>query len=145
MWIAGFTICLLATAGLVAIVRSIPVSYASISDKGAPPARRAVPSSSDDASIKAEATQLLPESSMNIRRNRASCPDCGIVESMREVERSGGASGNATAMNAVTGKRYEFTVRFRDGSTTVIEQANPQAWQLGTQVIVVGRSTASKS
>jgi hypothetical protein len=83
------------------------------------------------------------------RRNRARCPACGVVESMGKIERqsyvggqyiadikvsrgvSGGASGTAIAANAVTGKGYEITVRFRDRSTTVLNEVSPRTWPLG--------------
>ena len=94
-------------------------------------------------------------------RNRARCPACGGVESMGKIERqsyvggqyiadikvstgvTGGASGTAIAANAVTGKGYEITVRFRDGSTTVLNEASPRTWPLGSRVMVIGRSNAS--
>ncbi|MEO8188312.1 MAG: hypothetical protein ABI580_13215, partial [Burkholderiaceae bacterium] len=97
------------------------------------------------------------------RRNRVRCRDCGVVESIGQIERSGdvgrpdtvavkiargaasGASGSAIAARAMTQSDYEITVRFRDGSTTVINEANPGAWQLGNRVIVIGRSKVSNN
>ena len=77
------------------------------------------------------------------------------IESMREIERSGSAksarvvaggnSGRASAANAVSGKDYEVTVRFRDGATTVLNQASPGTWRLGSRVVVVARSTAANN
>src|SRR5437762_10808836 len=49
----------------------------------------------------------------------------------------------AIVVSAVTGNAYEITVRFRDGSTTVFNEATPLAWRLGRQVIVGGVSNAS--
>jgi len=137
MWIAGVCVCLLATSGIVAFVRSFPASYASIPDEGAAPSTYgAAPAAIE-------------------RRNRTSCPECGVIESMREIERSanvkdtgviaGGNSGRASAANAVSGKDYEVTIRFRDGSTTVLNQASPGTWRLGGRVVVVGRSTAANN
>ena len=103
-----------------------------------------------------------PLNSIN-RRNRARCPTCGVVESMRKIECqsdvggqyiadikvargvTGGASGSAIAANAVTGTRYEITVRFRDGSTTVFNEANARTWQLGSRVMVIGRSSVASN
>jgi hypothetical protein len=163
MWIAGLTVCLLATLGTIAIVRSIPASYASIPDEAALSKLVAAPSGSEDAQVMdAQADFTLLRAAIN-RRNQARCSECGVIESMRQIERpgdvgrhdivnvtrasgvSGSASGSAIAANSITGMGYAFTIRFRDGSTTVINQASPEAWRLGTRVIVVGRSTASNN
>jgi hypothetical protein len=140
MWIAGISICLLAASAIVAVVRTIPASYASIPNESAPSARGAVPSGLEDAFV-------------NGARSRAWCPECGFVESIRHLERSGdvgvaggvsgAASGTAIAASAVTGKIYEITVRFRDGSTTIFNEATPRTWRVGSQVIVIGGSNAS--
>ena len=89
------------------------------------------------------------------RRSRTWCPECGFVESIRHIERSGnagvaggvasGTSGTAIVANTVTGKDYEITVRFRDGSTTVLNEASPRTWPLGSRVMVIGRSNASSN
>jgi hypothetical protein len=68
------------------------------------------------------------------RVHRASCTDCGVIESMRQSERP-----------TVDGRHYEFTVRFRDGSTTIFNETNPRMWRLGSRVMVIGRAnTANK-
>jgi hypothetical protein len=135
MWVAGISICLLAASGIVAIVRAIPASYASIPNDGAS-GHAAVPGGLEDAYV-------------NGPRNRAWCPECGFVESIRHIESSanvgvaGGVSGGAIAASAVTGKDYEITVRFRDGSTTVFNEATPRTWRLGSRVIVISGLNAS--
>jgi hypothetical protein len=162
LWIAGISICVLAASGIVAIARSIPASYASIPNEGAPSTRGAAPSGSEHGL--AINPQPLAEAQDPInRRNRVRCPACGVVESMRKIERpgdvggqypadskvargvTGGASGSAIAANAITGKGYEITVRFRDGSTTVLNEASPRTWPLGSRVMVIGRSIASSN
>ena len=161
VWIAGLTVCVLAALGTIAVVRWIPASHANIPVEIASTTTGTEPNQLHDAL--AEDTQVLPaipRASTNLR-NRARCSDCGIVESMRRIERSGeigghdavgvtiaggvssSAPGSAIAANAKTGPGYEFTVRFRDGSTTVFNQASPHTWQLGSRVVVVGRSNAS--
>jgi hypothetical protein len=88
---------------------------------------------------------------------------CGVVESMRKIERqgdvggqyiadikvsrgvTGGASGTAIAANAVTGTGYEITVRFRDGSTAVLNEASLRTWPLGSRGMAIGRSNASSN
>ena len=162
LWIAGISICVLAASGIGSIVRSIPGSYANIPNEDAPLKRRAAPSGSENGP--AINPQPLAEAQDTINgRNRVRCPACGVVESMRKIERpgdvggqytagiraargvAGGASGSAIAANAITGKGYEITVRFRDGSTTVLNEASPRTWPLGSRVMVIGRSIASSN
>jgi hypothetical protein len=58
---------------------------------------------------------------------------------------TGGASGSAIAAHAITGNGYAITVRFRDGSTTVLNEASPRTLPLGSRVMVIGRSMASSN
>jgi hypothetical protein len=162
LWIAGISICVLAASGIGSIVRSIPTSYANIPNQDAPLKRRAAPSGSENGP--AINPQPLAEAQDTInRRNRVRCPACGVVESMRKIERqgdvggqytadvkvargvTGGASGSAIDANAITGKGYEITVRFRDGSTTLLNEASPRTWPLGSRVMVIRRSNASSN
>ena len=161
MWIAGISICLLAAAGLVAIARSIPASYANIPDDSEPSSRETAPNGPDGA--QAEHLQAEPAvgPTVNKRRNGVRCPECGVVESIRKIELSGdiggrgtvgvkvaegvsaGASSAAIAPEAVATKSYEITVRFRDGSRTILNEATPRSWRLGSRVMVIGRSYAA--
>ena len=161
MWIAGTSICLLATSGMIAFLRSIPLSYASIPDEGAPSEHRNTPSGIGDARIGEPQADPLARETVN-RRSRARCAECGIVESMRQTERTGGVGGQVTAAvkvaggvfervtanviasNAIPGKNYEITIRFRDGSTTVFNETSPRTWRLGSQVIVIGGSSGGR-
>lgn len=156
-WIAAISICLLTAAGIVAIVRSIPASYASIQDEGVLSARAAAPSHSDDANSRGTLAYPAPAMSTINRRSRTGCRECGVIESMRRIERAGGASGRhkvdvefvagaasggAIASNAGGGHGYEFTVRFRDGSTMVFTETTSRTWRLGGRVVVIGGSSA---
>jgi hypothetical protein len=71
------------------------------------------------------------------RRSRAGWPECGFVESSRPIERFDGASGSAIAANAQSARSYEITVRLRDGSSAVFNEASPRTWRLGSRVIVI--------
>ena len=158
-WIAGVSICLLAAAGIVAIVRSIPASYASIPDTGALSTHVTAPSRSDDANSKDTLAYLAPAVTTINRRSRAGCRECGVIESMRrferasdvseqhkvEVEFAGAVSGRAIASNGAGGHGYEFTVRFHDGSTMVFNEATSRTWRPGGRVVVIGGSNALKS
>lgn len=75
------------------------------------------------------------------------CPECGMIVSMREIERhdedSGpGAAAGVTAANrdeirVNTTRSYEITVRMADGSSRVIYAANPARWRTGERLIVI--------
>jgi hypothetical protein len=121
LWIVGITICLLTPLGIVAIARSIPASYANV------PAERA-PSRHETAMSEARDTQadLAAARGTISARARAHCSGCGVIQSMRQIERSRG---------------YETTVRFRDGHTAVFNETTPRTWRTGGRVIVIGGST----
>jgi hypothetical protein len=151
-WIAGICLCLLVASGVVAVVRSIPASYGSIPDDDASSKLALAPSGSAEARADAPQADVAVARNTTNRRNRVRCLRCGVIESMRQIAGqdaadvkplegvSSGKSGGAVAASAVAGKLYEITVRFRDGSTTVLNEASPRTWQLGNRVIVIGRS-----
>jgi len=153
MWIAGISISLLAVSGIIAFARSIPDSYANIPDEGALSEQT---STSADAQTGDQRVQLAVAPVSVSRRNLAGCAECGVIESMRRIEHigdlsrqdavgvevkqrvPGSASGSGVGASTITGKGYEFTVRFRDGRTTVFRASSQRAWQLGSRVIVIG-------
>lgn len=163
MWIAGISICLLTASGIVAIVRSIPTSYANIPDKGAASEHRRAPSAFKDAHAKDPQAHLAAARATINGRTRVRCPECGVIESVAQIERSrvgrredaadvkvagvvsGDASGSAIAAPVAAGKRYEMLVRFRDGSATVFNEATPRSWPSGSRVIVIGGSNPSNN
>lgn len=53
------------------------------------------------------------------------CPDCGVVESMRDV------AGTQTEPGR------EITIRLQDGSMRVITDANPAKWRQGERVSII--------
>ena len=94
-----------------------------------------------------------PVPATNAARVRARCPECGVIVSMREIERHDqdsdpGAAGGATASNRgetrVNWTRsYEITVRLADGSSRVINDAKPVRWRPGERVIVIDGANPS--
>jgi hypothetical protein len=156
MWIAGISISLVAASGIIAFARSIPDSYANIPDEGALSEQRAESSTSADVQTGDQRVQLALAPVSVSRRNLAACAECGVIESMRQIEHTGdlsrqdavgvevtqrvpgSASGSGVGASTRTGKGYEFTVRFRDGRTTVFRASSQRAWQLGSRVIVIG-------
>jgi hypothetical protein len=159
MRVVGIAVALLVAAGIVATLRSIGVSDARTTTADAPAAYGSDPKGAEKAHAKPPPTQAIIAPNIPSHRNRSSCRECGVVESIRQIERSGtagamgtgdtrvdrgnarGASGGTVSTKATSGPAYEITVRFRDGSSTAFDQASPQPWSLGSLVIVVGRST----
>jgi len=61
---------------------------------------------------------------------RATCAECGVIESVREID----APGEQGAESTIS---YETTIRFRDGSRRVFNEATPRMWRSGTRVMVI--------
>jgi hypothetical protein len=153
LWLIAVSLCSLAVWGSVTILHSIPTSYANIPAGSAVSAQAALSDAAADAHDNDTQSQLALARPTIHRRSRASCSECGVVESIREIARlegvgrqdvklAGHVSGGAIVASAITGKSYEVTIRFRDGSTTVFNEAGTRTWRLGTRVIVIGRSIA---
>jgi len=81
-------------------------------------------------------------------RFRAECEECAVVTSIREIEPlehgvHSGAGSSATkdigsVMTEESARRYDITVRMRDGSIRVIEQARPANWRVNERLILIG-------
>jgi len=71
------------------------------------------------------------------------CPECGVVESRREIFQSGEKSvaevpGIAKARRtAAPIAKYEFTLRMKDGTTRQFFDEKGENWRLGERVIVI--------
>jgi len=159
-WIAAPPICLLAVFAICAILRSIPTSYADIPKQSVPSKPEGLSGSADTAND-LQASVALVRDTIH-RRDSTSCRECGVVTSIRQIQQfralggddlgdaklAGGtpvgASG-AIAVSAAPGNRYEIKVRFRDGSTTVLNEATARNWQTGMRVIVVTGPNGSNS
>jgi hypothetical protein len=140
-------LCCLAALALAAIARSIPDSYAGMPDGGALTGSRA-------ASVAIADAVALPEPASPTAdvRKRSRCPECGTIESMRRIDLAAAAgppdrdarrtagvdSGGASAGEAAARVAYELTVRLRDGTTAVFNEATPRAWRRGDRVMVIG-------
>jgi outer membrane lipoprotein SlyB len=160
-WIAAIFIGLLVASGTAPIIRAFSPSYAGIPVERAPSVQGADLRASGDAHTKAWQLEVAATGAMIAHRNRVWCAECGVVESMRQLVRSGDAGDSGTAVAGLarsasggtpsqaissdnaTRLGYEFTVRFRDGSAIVFDEATPRTWRSGSRVIVVGRTHAS--
>jgi hypothetical protein len=154
----GFVAILLLTAmGIMAVAHSIPASRARIPNENGPVGPEVVSAGPGGVHTLYSRTALAPVQAETDRRDRARCPECGVVESMRRTEQSGGmgatdavdldrterAFRSAAAGNAIAERGYAITVRFRDGSRTVFNEVSPRSWRPGSRVIVIGRANTS--
>ena len=97
--------------------------------------------------------QMSAVETMSEARAYARCAECGVIVSMRKIDRhkedSGpGAAGSGTAGNRDESRlkaagNYEITVRMADGSSRVIEAANAAAWRRGERLIVIAGAIPS--
>lgn len=93
---------------------------------------------------------LLGEPSIDTHSNlntRVKCPECGVVESARELatERSADSSMERSAeARPPPLRRYEITLRMKDGSSHHFVDASPANWRPGQRIILIsGSSSAS--
>jgi len=131
--IAGLALIVLAAIGLAAVT-AVADSSSELADAGNPP---------DDTSLPVQADS----------RVRVKCGECGIVESLREIKPAGEAShsvasGRLTklALNetaAKSNKRYEVTVRMRDGASRVFEESTAANWRPGERVTFIDGASRS--
>jgi hypothetical protein len=121
----------LAVSSVVAIVGSIPRSYASIPDEDASFRQPAAPGRIEGVRAEEPEARVARPQAATSRQGRVWCPTCGVVESIRQIEPSRDAD------------RHEITIRFRNGATVVLNEATRGSWQLGKRVIVIGGLQAS--
>lgn len=86
-------------------------------------------------------------------RAKGRCAECGVIVSVREVEtRDEGAGPDATfgapasdqdELPATSIRHYEITVRLADGSSRVINDANPASWRPGERLVVIDGASPS--
>jgi outer membrane lipoprotein SlyB len=164
-WAAGLALIVFSAVGVGAFMGWIPTSMGGSNDKAA----LTTQATGTPEAVRAKA-RTLPA-----RLASSKCADCGVVESVREVDVEGQGSGLGAASGAVVGgvlgnqvgggrgkdvmtvvgavggavagnevekrvkstKRYEITVRFDDGSSRAISEANAPPWRAGDKVRVV--------
>lgn len=88
----------------------------------------------------------VPAGTDNARARRL-CPECGVVVSVRKIEIAGPGAKPASGAGLTTGNRdkaransadgYHIMVRMIDGSSRVIEVADPARWRAGERVVVI--------
>jgi outer membrane lipoprotein SlyB len=177
-WIAGIAVTVFSVAGIAAIMGWIPASTGSPGEKVALTRQPAAPEKPAAAKVHkapAQAQARSPAQGADHTTAKARCAECGVIESIRELEARGqgsgigavggavvggvlgnqvgggsgktiatvaGAVGGAVAGNEIekrvkSGKSYEITVRFEDGSSRVIPEASTPTWRIGDRVKVI--------
>jgi hypothetical protein len=92
---------------------------------------------------------ILTEDPANaaISNVRAKCPECGVVEAMRELAPLAVDARPAVAGDGGRGPRsqrtYEITLRMKDGGSHHFVDTNPANWRLGERVLLIGGPTRS--
>jgi len=95
----------------------------------------------------AQPVAVTAEQAAGNARARGRCAECGMIVSVRQIETHvKGAGHGATAarasdqgeLPAPSIGHYEITVRLADGSSRVINDANPASWRPGERLIVIG-------
>jgi hypothetical protein len=161
LWSAGIAICLLEASGVVAIVRSVPSTYAGgIADVAAPAPGQTSTRSGNLRDAEAQGQDARTQLSATTRP-QAKCPECGTIASVREIEglrdadwresvdfdavrrAIGIAATSAIDTTHPSGRIYEIAVRFRDGTTTVFNEPGPPTWRIGSRVIVIAGAKPS--
>ena len=91
--------------------------------------------------------QTAPVPATSEARAKPRCPECGVIVSMREIKARNEDSGPGAAGGLVAGNQdetrvkstrsYDITVRLADGSSRVINDANPARWRTGERLMVI--------
>ena len=106
MWIASVATTLLCAATIAAFMAWMPTAIGNPEDHATP------------AGVASDAP------------TRTTCAECGVIESVREIDTRGDQGAEST-------RRYEFIIRFPDGSRRVFNEATPRTWRSGTRVRVI--------
>ena len=177
-WIAGTAVTVFSVAGIAAIMGWIPTSTSSPAENTALSRQSTAPAKPAAARAHTATTQAQSQAPVQVASNtpaKARCVECGVIESVREIETKGegsglgavggavvggllghqvgggrgqdvatvvGAVGGAVAGNEVekrvkSGKSYEITIRFEDGSSRAIHEASAPSWRTGDRVKVI--------
>jgi len=156
--IAGAVIVGCAALGVGTLAKVISASYASTPSESADTGMGALPHvivGQDEGKAPVSAATIA---AANPRTSRAWCPECGIVESIVELEpyadigeqRMVPVNADDDTRSAANdrarvapARRFAMTVRFRDGTRTVFHEATARSWHPGVRVIVIAGGTAA--
>ena len=117
-WLRSASWVIASIAGAMVALANVPVG--SWSSELPPSAAETSPQSPGDLQS-ARKTEALAA------RVKSGCQSCGVVENIRRVA----VAGSTPAV-------YEFTIRLRDGSTRVSNDASAAMWRVGDSIMLIG-------
>jgi hypothetical protein len=124
-WITTRATTLASTAGVAVLLAWMPLLLGA--------SRDTLPASQIEDAKPADTFDAGTEPLKALARFQVNCAECGLIESITEVEREPEAIDRAPRS---FGAR-EITVRLRDGSSRVMIDANPGRLRLGERVKVI--------
>jgi hypothetical protein len=110
---------------VAAFVAWMPTAMNNAKDDAAHAESAPTPARSASAAGDGAAAGVLSDTAV-----RTSCAECGVIESVREIDARDERAAEST-------RSYEVTIRFQDGSRDVFSEATPRTWRAGTRVKVV--------
>lgn len=102
-WIAGIAVTVFSVAGIAAIMGWIPTSTSSPTDNAALAQQSTAAAKPASARTRATPEQAPVRVASNSPVVRAACAECGVVESVREIDKKGEGSGLGAVGGAVVG------------------------------------------
>ena len=129
--IAGAMVILASTFGIGAVVAFAP--------------------GSNDSSGPGFVTNKFSQLTDDAENIRVKCPECGVVESRREIvqlDKDGVhdmADQTRSRRNTMSARSYEVTLRMKDGRSHQFMATNPENWRLGERVILISGTTKSNN
>ena len=143
IWSAGILTCLLGASGVAVMVR---------------PTTPAIAGSASEEPPSGDVSSAIMQSPLRIAKTAASrgnCTECGTIASIREIASAADAArqelGEArrdhslavasptrsTAATDAEARRYEITIRFRDGRTRVFTERGTPTWRVGSRIVSI--------
>jgi len=138
LWGVGIAVMLLSTGGFGALLVWMPAPTGA--------SRDILPVSSTEFAQPVAAMDPATLPAEGTARRKKRCDECGLIESILEMEGHGEAfpltaAGRPASENqnrtSVRSASRNITVRLEDGSSRVIIDANPGRWRRGERVIVI--------
>ena len=125
MWIARVATTLFYAAGIAAFMAWMPAAIGNPKDLATRTELSPMPAQPAGAKEDKASGGAVSDTPTG-----ATCAECGVIESVREIDTGGEQAAGST-------RSYEFTIRFRDGSRRVFNEATPRLWRSGTRVKVI--------
>jgi hypothetical protein len=122
MWIASVATTLFCAASIAAFMAWMPTAIGNPEDHATLTEVSSMPAQPAGAKASAGVVSDSP--------SRRTCAECGVIESVREIDTRGEQAAEST-------RSYEVTIRLQDGSMRVFNEATPRTWRSGTRIMVI--------